>query len=121
MLLHLAWAYFKQLTGSGVSFRTFAKYLRDSMDIDAKTFATAFESMVQNGYHLRDGFSKLTCPVLVVRGARDFFVNDTSVTIIRDAIPHAETIVLDCATHYPNAEKSAEFNHILNDFLLRGL
>lgn len=112
------YVYFKQLTGSGIEYRYFAKYLRDALDVDVRTFVTAFDSMVTNGALIRRKMAGIGCPVLVIRGQKDFFIKREAVDAIRAAIPHTQLIEFENATHYPQAERSVDFNRLLYDFLV---
>jgi pimeloyl-ACP methyl ester carboxylesterase len=111
------WVYFRQLSESRMDYDDFVEYIRNAINVNARTSLTALESMIINGHAIKDGLARLSCPVLVIRGVRDFIINDNSLDIIKKAIPHAQIERLNGATHYPHAEKPDEFNHLLWRFL----
>ncbi|WP_447932596.1 alpha/beta fold hydrolase [Sphingopyxis fribergensis] len=72
----------------------------------------------QDAFEQRPELQCVTCPALVVRGARDGFVPAYCADEIRAALVGSELAVLD-AGHLPYLEVSTEFNRCLSQFLAR--
>ncbi len=56
-------------------------------------------------------------PVLFIKGAQSSYLDDGDRQVILDYFPSAALKVIDAAGHWPHAEKSAVFDHIVSDFL----
>ncbi len=111
------YAAFRATTGSGVSFSEFRKYLETVLDVKSDTLITAFEAMVNTGDEIGDMMGRLRVPVLVLTGDKDFLVQAVSVEMLKCRLRDWEAHVLQGATHFPQAEKSEEFNSHVADFV----
>ncbi|MCR8842104.1 alpha/beta hydrolase [Paenibacillus sp. SC116] len=67
----------------------------------------------------RDKLERLNCPVLVIRGVHDHFVPEFYANEINHLVKQSEIVVMEHCGHLPYLEKSADFNHIVDAFLLR--
>jgi pimeloyl-ACP methyl ester carboxylesterase len=63
---------------------------------------------------------RLTLPSLIVWGREDRVVPPECADLFHAALPKSRLTVLDKCGHFPQFEKSAEFNRVVLDFLLNG-
>lgn len=68
-----------------------------------------------------DGFSRLTCPVLVLWGAEDQIIPVAHAELARRALPSAQVHVLPDCGHLPFLEETEMSNRLVSDFLLSAL
>ncbi len=111
------YAAFRAVTGSGVSFREFRKYLESVLDVKSDTLITAFRAMTQTGDHIGKMMERLRIPTLVLTGEKDFLVQPVSLEILKGRLMDYEMHVMEGATHFPQAEKFEEFNGHVSDFI----
>ncbi|MCU1594489.1 MAG: alpha/beta hydrolase fold protein [Frankiales bacterium] len=64
------------------------------------------------------GLRAVTAPVLVVGGARDGLTGVESVQLVGSCFPHAQTIVIEGAGHYPWVDQPQAFRTAVERFLL---
>ena len=60
---------------------------------------------------------QIAVPTLAIAGALDEPRINTQLRIVADRVPNARLVVIEGTAHYPNMEKSAEFNRLVLEFL----
>lgn len=68
-------------------------------------------------FDVRDRLADATCPVLVVRGEDDFYIQDDVFEETVDGLPDAEGIELADTGHYPMMERPERTTAVITDFL----
>ncbi|MFC7157054.1 alpha/beta fold hydrolase [Halomarina halobia] len=68
-------------------------------------------------HDVTDRLADATCPVLLVRGAADFFVQDDVFDRTVEGLPDVETAVLDGVGHYPMMEAPDRVSTLVSGFL----
>jgi len=116
-IMAAAYAAFRAVTGSGVSFSAFRKYLECVLDVKSSTLVTAFEAMVNTGDRIGEMMGGIRVPVLVLTGENDFLVQPVSLEILKERLMGYEMHIIEKATHFPQAEKSEEFNGHVSAFV----
>jgi pimeloyl-ACP methyl ester carboxylesterase len=91
-------------------------FLRSLRDIDPTHIRARFLEML--AFDQRPELLDVTCPVLVVRGAKDDFVPAYCASELASLIRKASQVTLDLG-HLPYLEDPEVFNGILADFLAR--
>jgi pimeloyl-ACP methyl ester carboxylesterase len=66
---------------------------------------------------LWDAVSRLTCPLLLLRGSTSPVVDDDDVAELRRRQPDAEVVVVDGAGHSIQGDKPVELAALLDKFL----
>lgn len=69
----------------------------------------------------RSQAKQLTCPVLIVHGAKDPLVRREHPEYFQSVIPNCALYVFDEGKHNPHLRFAAEFNQLVADFFCRGL
>jgi len=72
-------------------------------------------SDAMHAHSAADVLGSIRVPALVVSGTRDTFTPPSLAEDMRDAIPHAEHVVIDGGTHGTVIEKPGEVNSALDD------
>ena len=78
-------------------------------------------SDAMHAHSAADVLGSIRVPALVVSGTRDTFTPPSLAEDMRDAIPHAEHVVIDGGTHGTVIEKPGEVNSAIRSFLERHL
>ncbi|MBN2478334.1 alpha/beta hydrolase [Candidatus Micrarchaeota archaeon] len=115
--LNPVYHYFKKITGSGVPYSSFKKYLGSVVDINSETFVMAFKAMVEKGDEIGEMMDMIDVPVFAVIGKNDFLVGPGVSQILKERLRFLEMSEFDNATHFPQAERPDFFNYLLGGFV----
>lgn len=61
--------------------------------------------------------SEIDCPVLIIWGRNDPWIDISNAERIRSLIPHADLKIIDKSGHLPMEDQSEQFNILFDDFL----
>lgn len=70
-------------------------------------------------FDILDDLHRAACPVMLVRGDADYFIQDDMFAETVERLPDCEPIVLDDVGHYPMMERPDEVTELLDDFIGR--
>ncbi|MFH1221826.1 MAG: alpha/beta hydrolase [Candidatus Micrarchaeota archaeon] len=102
-----------------MKFAEFAKYLNESLDLNAQASLLSLRAMFETGNDIGALLSEVKVPVFVVRGGSDSLVNEKSVELIRERVPSAMINIYEGLSHYPQIEQPKRFNQDLYEFLIK--
>jgi pimeloyl-ACP methyl ester carboxylesterase len=68
-------------------------------------------------FDVMDDLNRATCPVLLVRGDADFYIQDDPFAVTVERLPNCETVTLNGVGHYPMMEAPIETTESIAGFL----
>lgn len=95
-----------------------AEYLKNL----PRTYAAGFHALAK--HNATPELDKIKCPTLVVAGGADTSISAGSsplsaASVMHQAIPSAQLVVIENASHYAHLEQPAAFNAVVLEFLAR--
>ena len=74
-------------------------------------------SQLLNGWTVMDRLGEIQVPALVMAGRHDFLFPPEHQAILADRLPNAELVLIERASHNPQAERPAEVIQAVRDFM----
>jgi 3-oxoadipate enol-lactonase len=96
-----------------------SEYIRMITALDPEGYASCCEAL--GGFDLSDELARIAVPVRVVAGAEDPVATASACEAMAAAIPGADLVVLEDASHLASAERPEEFNRAVVEHLRRHL
>ena len=75
----------------------------------------------KNGELCTEEMKQVSCPTLVLHGARDKVATLSQAQLIKESIPNSKLIVFDEGTHFMHSTLSEDFNHTVDSFLKKSI
>lgn len=72
-------------------------------------------------FDIMDKLDRVECPVMLVRGEADYFIQDDIFEDTVSRLPDSEAVVLADVGHYPMMERPSEVTDLIADFLERSV